>query len=338
MKACRLLLWASVALCPVVVAQPATPISPAPVVGYEYNANGKATRSILAPGVTGFNFATTNTYDSLDRVKDTTDARNGIAQLGYNGRSDLIQVTDPRNLVTQYPRNGLSDPTSLVSPDTGTATHSFDAAGNLATRTDSRGVLGTYTYDAANRLTGITYSQSGQPSLSYSWTYDQTDIGYSHGIGRLTSTVHPSGSTQHAYDAQGRLLTDTQRVNAAAGANATQVSLAVTYGYDGAGNVASVVYPSGRKLTITYAGGLPSDIALAPDTTATAVTLISQIQFDPFGGARSCCPPTEEFCRKRKDYCITLCQYELDMPGRRDNTGPYRACIRRCMNDVGCNY
>lgn len=203
---------------------------PPPVVGYEYNANGKATRSILAPGVTGFNFATTNTYDSLDRVKDTTDARNGIAQLWYNGRSDLIQVTDPRNLVTQYPRNGLSDPTSLVSPDTGTATHSFDAAGNLATRTDSRGVLGTYTYDAANRLTGITYSQSGQPSLSYSWTYDQTDIGYSHGIGRLTSTVHPSGSTQHAYDAQGRLLTDTQRVNAAAGANATQVSLAVTYG------------------------------------------------------------------------------------------------------------
>src|SRR5574343_443865 len=43
------------------------------------------------------------------------------------------------------------------------------------------------------------------------------------------------------------------------------------------------------------------------------------------------CPPDDEFCRKRKDYCITFCLYELDMPGRRDNTGPYFACIGRCM-------
>lgn len=53
---------------------------------------------------------------------------------------------------------------------------------------------------------------------------------------------------------------------------------------------------------------------------------------------REACPPSDEFCKKRKDYCITFCLYELDMPGRRDNTGPYRACIRRCMNAVGCDY
>jgi hypothetical protein len=44
--------------------------------------------------------------------------------------------------------------------------------------------------------------------------------------------------------------------------------------------------------------------------------------------------PDEEFCRKRKQYCIT---YELGMPGRKDNFGPFRACIRRCMNAAGCN-
>ncbi|NMG72851.1 RHS repeat-associated core domain-containing protein [Parazoarcus communis] len=43
-------------------------------------------------------------------------------------------------------------------------------------------------------------------------------------------------------------------------------------------------------------------------------------------------------CSKRKNYCITFCMYELNMPGRTDNTGPYRACIRRCMNDAGCDY
>ena len=70
---------------------------------------------------------------------------------------------------TQYPRNGLGDTTQLISPDTGTARHTYDAAGNLKTRTDSRGVLATYTYDALNRLTQVVYSQSGQTSLTFSW-------------------------------------------------------------------------------------------------------------------------------------------------------------------------
>jgi len=47
--------------------------------------------------------------------------------------------------------------------------------------------------------------------------------------------------------------------------------------------------------------------------------------------------PNDDFCKQRKKYCITFCQFELDMPGRRDNFGPFRACIRRCMNAVGCD-
>lgn len=38
---------------------------------------------------------------------------------------------------------------------------------------------------------------------------------------------------------------------------------------------------------------------------------------------------------ERKNYCLGYCQYELDMPGRKDNFGPHRACMRRCMNAGG---
>lgn len=145
---------------------PAPPTSPLPVTNYEYDANGNPTKTIQAPGVSGFGFATTNTYDGLGRLKDSTNAKAGKTQLGYDGREGLTQVTDPRNLITQSPRNGLGDTTGLVSPDTGTASHTYDAAGNLKTRTDSRGVLATYTYDTLNRLTRIVYSQSGQTSLN----------------------------------------------------------------------------------------------------------------------------------------------------------------------------
>lgn len=141
-------------------------MSPAPVVNYEYDANGNPTRTIQAPGLAGFAFATTRSYDALGRLKDSTDARSGVTRFDYNGREDLTQITDPRSLPTQYPRNGLGDATGLLSPDTGTAGHTHDAAGNLTTRTDSRGVLATYSYDALNRLTQVVYSKSGSTSIA----------------------------------------------------------------------------------------------------------------------------------------------------------------------------
>jgi RHS repeat-associated protein len=272
---------------PTPAALPSPPSSPAPVVNYEYDAQGNPTKTVQAPGVSGFDLTTQASYDTLNRTANTTDAKAGLTQFGYNGREDLTQVTDPRSLVTQYPRNGLGDVTGLVSPDTGTATQTVDAAGNLLTRTDSRGVLATYSYDALNRQSGVVYTQSGQTTLSFGWTYDQTGTGFSNGIGRLTSTTHPWGSTQYTYDPQGRLLTDIQRVAAATGANTAQITTTVGYGYDAAGHVTSITYPSGRKLTVTYTGGQPSAIGLAKDGTSAATALISQLQFSPFGPALS---------------------------------------------------
>ena len=266
---------------------PTPPVSPAPVINVEYDANGNPTRTIQAPGVSGFAFTTQASYDALNRVKDSTDARSGVTRFGYNGREDQTQLTDPRNLLTSSPRNGLGDVTSLASPDTGTASHTYDAAGNLQTRSDSRGVLATYSYDALNRLTRIVYSKSGSSSLTYDWAYDQTGTGYANGIGRLTSTASPTSSSQYTYDAQGRLLSDIQRIKAATGANSAQISKTVTYGYDAAGHVTSILYPSGRKLSITYSNGLPSALALAKDAASTPVNLISQIQWEPFGGVKS---------------------------------------------------
>jgi RHS repeat-associated protein len=269
------------------VSLPSPPISPVPVANYEYDAQGNPTKLIQAPGVSGFGFATQASYDKLNRAQNTTDAKSGVTQFGYDGLDRTVQVTDPRNLVTLYPRNGLGDTTSLISPDTGTASHTYDAAGNLLTRTDSRGVLASYSYDPLNRLAGITYTQSGQTTLAYSWVYDQTGAGFSNGIGRLTSTSHPTGSTQYAYDPQGRVITEIQRVNAATGANGSQITSTVSYGYDAAGHVTSITYPSGRKLSITYTGGKPTALSLAKDGSSTPTTLLDQIQFAPFGGLLS---------------------------------------------------
>lgn len=265
---------------------PPPPTSPTPVVNYEYDAEGNPTKVIQAPGVSGLGLPTQSSYDALNRRKTVTDAKAGVTQFEYNGREDLTKVTDPRNLVTQSPRNGLGDVTSLISPDTGTAVRTFDLVGNLQTRTDSRGVVATYAYDALNRLRTVRY-KGAKATQAIAWTYDQSGAGFSNGIGRLTSTASPSGSTQHAYDPQGRLLVDTQRVNAAVGANTQLIERTVTYGYDSAGHQTSLVYPSGRQLHVTYTGGKPSSIALAPSSHAPAIPLVDSIQWEPFGGVKS---------------------------------------------------
>jgi RHS repeat-associated protein len=158
------------------------------------------------------------------------------------------------------------------------ASHTLDAAGNLKTRTDSRGVTATYSHDALNRITRVVYAQGAQ-SQTFSWNYDQTGAGFSNGIGRLTSTQFPGGASSFSYDPQGRLITTVQTVVAA-----TTVTLAVTYGYDAAGHITSITYPSGRVLYIPHAGGQPTSLSLAPNAGSAALPLMSGLQFEPGPG------------------------------------------------------
>jgi len=152
-------------------------------------------------------------------------------------------------------------------------------------RTDSRGVLASYSYDALSRLTGIVYSQSGQPSQSSGWAYDQTGPGFSYGIGRLTTAAQGSTITRYRYDALGRVLGMTQTLKATSDPNSADVVTTVGYAYDAAGHVTGLTYPSGRLLTYSYTDGQVSGVTLAP-ANDTAADLISQIQFSPFGAVK----------------------------------------------------
>lgn len=256
---------------------PAPPASPAPQVSFEYDAEGNLRGTLQQ--VPGANLVTRHEHDRLQRRVRTIDARGNSVWQVYNGRDDLTGVTDPRLLFTQYGRDGLGNMLSLSSPDTGTARITFDAAGNLRTRVDSRGVLASYSYDALNRLTGLDFS-AGFGSQTFAWTYDQTGNDHAHGVGRLTTAQFPGGFTRYAYDAQGRLSQSVQTVNTSAGA----VTTGVGYGRDAAGRVNRVTYPSGRVLHIVHAGGVPSALSLAPFAGGMALPLLSSLQFEPGPG------------------------------------------------------
>lgn len=99
-------------------------------------------------------------------------------------------------------------------------TTTYDANGNVKTRTDAAGRITRYDYDAQDRLVKLTAADGGVTLYAYNsegrLAYVQDPRGLrttyaTNGFGDVTSQTSPdSGVTTHAYDSAGRLATLTR--------------------------------------------------------------------------------------------------------------------------------
>jgi len=244
------------------------------VTGFANDANGNTTVVTDA-----LNRGTANAYDPLNRLTQTIQDIGGIAattQFKYDAQDNLTRVTDPKGLHTDYSYNGLGDLEQLSSPDTGITRYTYDSAGNRQTQTDARGVTATYTYDVLNRLTAIAYPTS---SLDVSYRYDTANGictgGESHPVGKLTSIVDGSGSTQYCYNRFGDVTRKHQITNG--------LTFTTRYHYDGAGRLASQTYPDGAVLDAVRDGeGRITELGITPFGTSRQIVLTGA-SYAPFG-------------------------------------------------------
>ncbi|ESS73629.1 hypothetical protein MGMO_15c00500 [Methyloglobulus morosus KoM1] len=261
---------------------------------YQYDAQGNPTKA-TSPLDTATNPVATDTgYDSLDRATDILQPLPGggqarpHTQLDHDGQDQLTWVNDPRANQTTYSPTGLGDLTATASPDSGAATATYDAAGNLKSRTDARGKTTLYSTDAQDRLTKADYP-TGTDTV---YTYDGgTGNSNPANIGRLTRIDDESGSTTYSYDPLGRVTAKTRTLSG----NQPLWVQTVSYSYGTAdtanGKLASVTYPSGNRINYSYdANGRISGITLNPTNsnglgTNTAVTtvILNSIQYTPSG-------------------------------------------------------
>lgn len=156
-------------------------------------------------------------------------------------------------------------------------TSTYDAAGNLKTKTDFNGKTTTYSYDDDNRLTmkspdgsfgeppvSFTYTATGQrasmidASGTNSYIYDLRD--------RLTQKATPEGTISYTYDGAGNLTS--MRSSNTGGTSVTykydqlnRLSTAIdnhagsgttSYSYDSVGNLAKYAYPNGVSTSYQY--------------------------------------------------------------------------------------
>jgi RHS repeat-associated protein len=211
---------------------------------HSYDNNGNRTATLTPLG-----HNTTRQFDALNRLLRIHDPVNGAAnptELAWNGQDRVTSAKDPLGVSTSYTVNGHGETSAEASPDGGPRTRVHDAAGNLTSELDGRGVTATHQYDALNRRASSSYAGAGLPPQSVAYTYD-TFAADNAGRGRLTAITDPSGTTTPRYDANGRVISKTQVVNGPAGAR----SFTVGYQYS-AGLVSRITFPSGRIADIEY--------------------------------------------------------------------------------------
>jgi RHS repeat-associated protein len=223
---------------------------------YSYDNNGNVL-SITDPATRQTQYS----YDALNRLSQVIDPAAHATHYGYDAHDNLTTVTDPRTLTTSYSYNGLGDQTQLQSPDTGITHLTYDAAGNLAHSTDARTRSGAFSYDAIGRVAQIGYADQ-----TLQFTYDQGV----NGKGHLTQVSDGSGSTQWTYSALGRPLTKQQVVSS--------TTLTVGYGYNSAGQLSTLITPSGQLITYSYTNNCITSISVNNSP------LLTQVTYAPFGG------------------------------------------------------
>src|ERR1700728_2040538 len=180
------------------------------------DALGRMTQVFEAPNTTGYNYATVYAYDALNDLLSVT--QKGGSSSNWRTRSFVY--------------DSLSRLTSVMNPESGTIGYTYDANGNLSTKTApspnqssaSQTATTTYGYDALNRLTSKSYVDTynlATPPVTYG--YDganitcATPVGYhlpseeANPIGRRTAMCFSSGSKSWQYDTMGRIANENDR-------------------------------------------------------------------------------------------------------------------------------
>ncbi|MBK1811937.1 DUF1906 domain-containing protein [Clostridium sp. YIM B02505] len=208
--------------------------------------------NLLISSVDELGNKTSNTYDSLGNLTQVVDAMGNKTVSKYDAGGRLISVTDAMNGVStcQYTADGNT--ASLTGPAGGTTAYTYDTSGRRTSESTPSGGKISYTYNSLNLLSELTNARGQKRD----YTYDAA--------GRIKSFTNAEGTTSYTYDKNGNVLTVTD----AQGTITRQFDAlnrvvkytdvnknVIQYSYDAVGNLSSITYPNGSKVSYVYDAG-----------------------------------------------------------------------------------
>ena len=256
------------------------------------DALGRVTKSILPDGnQTTYSYSghtVTITDPSGHATKQDVDAQGRIGTLYepdvLNGNTLTVDTTYSYNVLDEitavnqgtrtrtFAYDSLGRATTVTLPETGEVQYSYNAFDQMTLRTDARGVATTYTYDTLNRPYQIIYNVGATgvpatPTVTYTFGTNPALFNKGRLITLATSGVETDTFT---WDLLGRTTGVSKNITGAQTYN-------IGYGYNLAGEVTSLTYPSNRVVTQTYdAIGRSSQIS-----DGTPRTYANQFSYNP---------------------------------------------------------
>ncbi len=199
---------------------------------------------------------TTFVYDGLERpvaIERRLGQATAAWNLTYDNLGNLATVTDPAGNVHRQTFDLLNRAVRVESPHHGTTQLAWDAAGNLVSRTDGRGVAQRREYDGANRLV----ARLDGDGRATRWTHDADPdcdaAECTNTAGRVASVTYPvglagidAGEDRFGYDARGRQVFAARRLG--------DVDLPVRRAFDTDDRLTSRVHADGTAFEMRYDG------------------------------------------------------------------------------------
>jgi RHS repeat-associated protein len=252
-------------------------------VEQDFDALGRNTKTILQDGS-----LITTSY--VKNTVTTTDPAGSQRKLQYDGFGRLVAVFEPdvanSNQLTQQTSyaysvldavttvtqgvqtrtkqyDDIGRVTSMTTSEAGTVSYQYNNFGLVTQKTDARNVQTNYSYDSRNRLTGLSYtipngsgvaampnvcqlSGETQPSHNVCFYYDEGGSA-ANAFGRLTHIQDATGTESYTFDPKLPRTTQVQKVLGGA-------TYTIKYGYNFAGELTSITYPSNRVVQQTFDG------------------------------------------------------------------------------------
>ena len=202
---------------------------------YAYDPNGNLTQVVDAIGnstPTVGDGTTTRTYDSYNRLTGIgySDGTQAVTY-AYDNNGNRTQMTD--GVTTTYTYDTLNRMTRIVRGTISQTDYTYDAGGNVLTRTTTPGPAVTYTFDDDGRMATMTSGAA-------------TTYGYDAAANNISTTLASSNGyvETRTYDRAGR-LTEVKNQKA------TTVLSRSTYVLDPVGNQSTITTTTGTK-TLSY--------------------------------------------------------------------------------------